>query len=65
MFTGPVTGLLVQPIIGAISDGTWFVRFGRRKPFFLFGAVIASIVLVLMPCASNIWMAASLSGFRC
>ncbi len=57
---GPVTGLIVQPIIGAISDGTWSVRFGRRKPFFLIGAVIASIALVSMPYSSTIWMAASL-----
>ena len=57
---GPVTGLIVQPIIGAISDGTWSVRFGRRKPFFLIGSVIASIALVSMPYSSTIWMAASL-----
>ena len=57
---GQVTGLIVQPIIGAISDGTWSVRFGRRKPFFLIGAVIASIALVSMPYSSTIWMAASL-----
>lgn len=57
---GPITGLIVQPIIGAISDGTWSVRFGRRKPFFLIGAVIASIALVSMPYSSTIWMAASL-----
>jgi len=57
---GPVTGLIVQPVIGAISDGTWSVRFGRRKPFFLIGAVIASIALVSMPYSSTIWMAASL-----
>ena len=53
---------MVKPIIGAISEGTWFVRFGRKKPFFLFGAVITRIVLVLMPYVGNIWMAASLSG---
>lgn len=57
---GPVTGLLVQPVIGAISDGTWSPRFGRRKPFFLIGAIIASIALVIMPYSSAIWMAASL-----
>ena len=57
---GPVTGLIVQPVIGAISDGTWSVRFGRRKPFFLIGSVIASIALVSMPYSSTIWMAASL-----
>ncbi|MCL4113308.1 UNVERIFIED_CONTAM: hypothetical protein GTU68_039338 [Idotea baltica] len=57
---GPITGLIIQPIIGAISDGTWSPRFGRRKPFFLIGAVCASIALVLMPYSSTIWMAASL-----
>ena len=57
---GPITGLIVQPIIGAISDNTWSPRFGRRKPFFLIGAIIASIALILMPHSSSIWMAASL-----
>ena len=57
---GPVTGLIVQPIIGAISDGTWSPQFGRRKPFFLIGAIIASISLVIMPYSSSIWMAAGL-----
>ena len=57
---GPVTGLVVQPIIGAISDGTWSPRFGRRKPFFLLGAVIASLALIAMPYSSSIWMAAGL-----
>ena len=57
---GPVTGLLVQPIIGAISDGTWSPKLGRRKPFFLIGALLASVALVVMPYSSSIWMAASL-----
>ncbi len=57
---GPVTGLLIQPIIGAVSDGTWSPRFGRRKPFFLIGAILASVALVLMPYSKTIWMAASL-----
>ena len=57
---GPVTGLVVQPIIGAISDGTWSPKFGRSKPFFLIGALIASISLVFMPYSSSIWMAAGL-----
>ena len=57
---GPVTGLLVQPIIGAVSDGTWSPKFGRRKPFFLIGALIASLALVLMPFSTTIFMAASL-----
>jgi maltose/moltooligosaccharide transporter len=57
---GPVTGLIVQPIIGALSDGTWSPKFGRRKPFFLIGAVLASIALLIMPYSTTIWMAASL-----
>ena len=57
---GPVTGLVVQPIIGAISDGTWSPSFGRRKPFFLIGAIIASLALIVMPYSSSIWMAAGL-----
>ena len=57
---GPVTGLLVQPIIGVMSDGTWSPRFGRRKPYFLVGAVVASVALIFMPYSSSIWMAAGL-----
>ncbi|MGD2005464.1 MAG: MFS transporter, partial [Flavobacteriaceae bacterium] len=57
---GPVTGLIVQPIIGAISDGTWSPKFGRRKPFFLIGALLASLALIFMPYSSSIWMAAGL-----
>ena len=56
---GPMTGLLVQPIIGAMSDRT-LSRFGRRTPYFLIGAVICSISLFLMPYSSALWMAASL-----
>src|SRR5512146_75782 len=44
---GPMTGLLIQPIIGALSDRTWSPRFGRRKPFFFIGAVFCSICLFL------------------
>ncbi len=55
----PVTGLVVQPIIGYMSDRTWG-RLGRRRPFFLVGAILASIALVLMPNASTLWMAAGL-----
>jgi maltose/moltooligosaccharide transporter len=55
----PLTGLLVQPIIGHMSDRTW-TRLGRRRPYFLVGAVLASTALVLMPNASSIWMAAVL-----
>ncbi|MBC8755945.1 MFS transporter [Kordia sp. YSTF-M3] len=57
---GPVTGLLVQPIIGAISDKTWSPRFGRRKPFFLIGAILCSLTLLVFPYSSSLWMAAGL-----
>ncbi|GMN13905.1 MFS transporter [Altererythrobacter sp. MTPC7] len=56
---GPMTGLLVQPIIGAMSDRT-NSRLGRRTPYFLIGAIICSISLFLMPYSSALWMAASL-----
>lgn len=52
----PVTGLLVQPLVGYFSDRTW-CRLGRRRPYFLGGAVFASLALLLMPQASAIWMA--------
>ena len=57
---GPITGLILQPIVGAISDGTWSPKFGRRKPFFLIGAILSSVALVIMPFSTSIWMAASL-----
>ena len=57
---GPVTGLLVQPLIGALSDKTWSPRWGRRKPFFLIGAILCSIALLLFPFSSSLWMAAGL-----
>lgn len=56
---GPVTGLIVQPIIGAMSDRTWG-RWGRRKPYFMIGALITSAALFLMPYSSALWMAAGL-----
>jgi len=56
----PLTGLIVQPIIGYFSDRTWSPRFGRRKPYFFFGALFASIMLVFMPYSSTIWMAAGM-----
>ncbi|MFC4292468.1 MFS transporter [Sphingorhabdus arenilitoris] len=56
---GPVTGLLVQPVIGAISDRT-ISRFGRRTPYFLIGAIICTICLFLMPYSPALWVAASL-----
>src|SRR5688572_11304678 len=55
----PVTGLLVQPIVGALSDRTWG-PLGRRRPYFLAGAILASIALFIMPTSSALWMAASL-----
>ena len=57
---GPVTGLLVQPIIGALSDKTWSPKFGRRKPFFLIGAILCSLTLLAFPFSSSLWMAAGL-----
>ncbi|CAM3493199.1 Major facilitator superfamily (MFS) profile domain-containing protein [Flavobacterium longum] len=57
---GPITGLIVQPIVGAISDGTWSPKFGRRKPFFLIGALVSSLALLLMPFSKTLFMAASL-----
>lgn len=56
---GPITGLLVQPIIGAASDRTWN-KLGRRRPYFLVGAILASLALVAMPNSSALWMAAGL-----
>ena len=56
---GPITGLLVQPIIGSMSDRTWN-RLGRRRPYFLVGAMLASTALFCMPNSSTVWMAAGL-----
>jgi maltose/moltooligosaccharide transporter len=56
---GPMTGLLVQPIIGAMSDRTLSAR-GRRTPFFLVGAILCSIALLWMPFSPTLWMAAGL-----
>lgn len=56
----PLTGLLVQPIIGYMSDRTWHRKWGRRRPFFFIGSVLASIALFLMPQSTMLWMAAVL-----
>jgi maltose/moltooligosaccharide transporter len=54
----PLTGLLVQPIIGYMSDRTWSVKWGRRKPYFLVGAVFSSIALFFVPHSPALWVAA-------
>jgi len=56
---GPVTGLLIQPLIGAISDRTW-TRFGRRKPFFMWGALVGSVAVMFMPYVPELWMVVGL-----
>lgn len=57
---GPVTGLIVQPIIGAMSDKTWSPRWGRRKPYFLIGAIIGSMCLFAFPHSPILWFAVGL-----
>ncbi|TFG75717.1 MAG: MFS transporter [Flavobacteriales bacterium] len=57
---GPITGLIIQPIIGAISDKTWSPRWGRRKPFFLIGAIIGSLCLFAFPLSPVLWFAVGL-----
>ena len=57
---GPVTGLLVQPIIGAMSDKTWSLKWGRRKPYFLIGALLGSICLFAFPHSPVLWFAVGL-----
>jgi len=56
----PLTGLLVQPVIGYMSDRTWHPKWGRRRPYFFVGAVLSTIALVFMPHSSVLWMAAGL-----
>jgi len=56
----PITGFLVQPIIGYLSDRTWHPRWGRRRPFFFLGALFSSLALFAMPNSSVLWMAAIL-----
>ena len=57
---GPLTGLLLQPIIGALSDKSWSPKWGRRKPYIFFGAIAGSIAMILMPNSSSVLMAACL-----
>ncbi|EWH11639.1 major facilitator superfamily protein [Cellulophaga geojensis KL-A] len=54
----PLTGLVVQPIIGYLSDRTWSARWGRRKPYFLIGAILSSLALFLVPHSPVLWIAA-------
>ncbi|MEQ8359896.1 MAG: MFS transporter [Cytophagales bacterium] len=53
----PVTGLLIQPIIGYYSDRTWHPYWGRRRPFFAIGALLATIALIIMPNSPTLWVA--------
>jgi maltose/moltooligosaccharide transporter len=53
----PLTGLIVQPLVGYYSDRTWHARWGRRRPFFAVGAILAAITLCLMPNSPTLWMA--------
>lgn len=55
----PITGLLIQPVIGYMSDKTWN-RFGRRRPYFLFGAIAATLALLVMPNSPELWIAAGM-----
>jgi maltose/moltooligosaccharide transporter len=55
----PVTGLIIQPIIGHMSDNTWN-RLGRRRPYFLTGAILASLALLVMPNSPALWIAAGM-----
>src|ERR1035438_634281 len=59
----PVTGVIIQPLIGQSSDRMW-TRLGRSRPFILGGAILASIALVLMPNCPSVWMAAGLPDQR-
>jgi maltose/moltooligosaccharide transporter len=54
----PMTGLLVQPIVGYLSDRTWHPKLGRRRPFFLVGTILSSVLLFVMPNSGSMWMAA-------
>lgn len=56
----PVTGLLVQPVIGYLSDRTWSPRWGRRRPYFMLGAILATFGLIFMPNSPSLWIAIGL-----
>ena len=56
----PLTGLIVQPIIGYFSDRTWHRKLGRRRPYFLVGAILASLALFIMPNSPMLWFAAGM-----
>lgn len=56
----PLTGLIIQPIVGYFSDRTWHVRLGRRKPYFLIGAILSSIALFFVPHSPTLWIAVGL-----
>ncbi len=56
----PLTGLIVQPIIGYYSDRTWHSKLGRRRPYFLVGAILASLALFIMPNSPVLWLAAGM-----
>ncbi len=57
---GPLTGLIIQPIIGTLSDKTWHPQWGRRKPYFFIGALLCSLALFFFPFSSALWMAVGL-----
>ena len=57
---GPLTGLLLQPIIGALSDKSWSPKWGRRKPYIFIGAIVGSFAMIMMPNSKSVLMAASL-----
>ncbi len=56
----PMTGLIIQPIIGYFSDKTWHPKWGRRRPFFFVGAILASLALIVMPNSPYLWFAAGM-----
>ena len=60
LIAAPLTGLIVQPIVGYLSDNTWHPKFGRRRPYFLIGAILSSIALFIVPHSPTLWIAAGL-----